>query len=88
MSTMDIDVLVFSRLLESLPDHLPISDKFEQADPQKTKLWWSSQREHMGTWFASQPSRTKRRSPNWSAKTTYQRLGHPEPRSAGGFERV
>lgn len=50
----DIDVLRFARLLARLPEHLPVSDAMEQADPQKRRRWWSSQSQHMSTWFASQ----------------------------------
>lgn len=78
----DIDVRRFARLLAGLPEHLPISDAMEHADPQKKGRWWSSQREHMSTWFASQATTGSgaftRQAPNRSAKTTYNRLQHPE----------
>lgn len=79
MTKVDFDVAM---LLKALPAHLPISDAFEKADPQKRNRWRRSQREHMSGWFAQQTSlgsgafsRTK---PNRSARTTYQRLIHPK----------
>ncbi|MEW6859872.1 hypothetical protein [Trueperella pyogenes] len=82
MSGIDFNVREFARLLGRLPDHLPISDAMEQADPQKKGRWWSSQREHMTSWFASQATTGSgsftREVPNRSARTTYNRLQHPE----------
>lgn len=82
MNAMDVDVKEFARLLARLPEHLPISDAMEEADPQKNGRWWTSQREHMSSWFASQATRGSgaftRRAPNRSAKMTYNRLQHPE----------
>ncbi|MDP9805895.1 hypothetical protein J2S70_000477 [Trueperella bonasi] len=82
MSSNDIEVKRFAKLLRKLPEHLPISEAMEQADPQKTRRWWSSQREHMATWFASQATTGKgaftRKTPNRSAKKTYNRLQSPE----------
>ena len=82
MNEMDVDVKEFARLLARLPEHLPISDAMEEADPQKNGRWWTSQREHMSSWFASQATRGSgaftRRAPNRSAKMTYNRLQHPE----------
>jgi hypothetical protein len=82
MSEIDFDVKQFARLLARLPEHLEISDAMEEADPQKNGRWWTSQREHMTSWFASQATRGSgsftRREPNRSAKMTYNRLQHPE----------
>lgn len=82
MEDIDFDVVQFARLLSQLPAHLPISDEMELADPQKQGRWWSSQREHMSDWFASQATTGSgaftRSRPNRSAKTTYNRLAHPE----------
>ncbi len=82
MSEIDIDVRRFAKLLAKLDAHLPISDAMEHADPQKNGRWWSSQREHMSSWFASQATTGSgaytRQEPNLSAKTTYNRLQSPE----------
>ena len=82
MSDTDIDVRRFAKLLAKLDEHLPISDAMEQADSQKNGRWWSSQREHMAEWFATQATTGSvafmRQEPNVSAKTTYNRLQHPE----------
>lgn len=78
----DFDVQDFSDLLRTLPKHLPISDAFEVADPQKQGHWWTSQREHMSEWFAVQATTGEgsftRNQGNRSARRTYQRLGHAE----------
>lgn len=82
MSSIDFDVREFAQLLSTLPAHLPLSDAMEQADPQKTRRWWSSQREHMSVWFDSQATTGSgsftRQKPNRSARATYNRLQHPE----------
>src|SRR3954447_19307508 len=82
MDATDLDVHEFARILRALPERPPISEAFERADPQKTKHWWSSQREHMTEWFDGQDKlefRTyKRTKPNYSAKATYARLRHAE----------
>ncbi|MSS84773.1 hypothetical protein FYJ24_08355 [Actinomycetaceae bacterium WB03_NA08] len=82
LSGIDFDVREFARLLSTLPAHLPISDAMEQADPQKKGRWWSSQREHMSSWFDSQATTGSgsftRQKPNMSARTTYNMLQHPE----------
>ncbi len=81
MTTTDFDVRDFARILRGLPESLPISTAFEDADPQIVR-WWTSQREHMSEWFESQPELEfrgyKRRKPNFSAQTTYGRLRHAE----------
>lgn len=68
----------FARLMACLPPHLPISDEMEAADPQESGRWWSSQREHLVSWFDSQATRGHgaftRSTPNCSAKTTYNRF--------------
>lgn len=78
----DCGVRTFARLLRSLPDHLPISDAFEAADPQRNGHWWLSQREHMSEWFEGQAGTGHgsftRSTANRSARMTYQRLGHAE----------
>lgn len=78
---IDFDVRQFSTLLSTLPAHLPISDAMEEADPQQGR-WWSSQREHMVSWFAAQATHGSgaytRQTPNRSAKRTYNRLQCPE----------
>lgn len=82
MDEVDFDVEQFAHLLETLPQHMPISDAVEQADPQKKGRWWSSQREHMSVWFRSQVADGSggftRATANRSAKLTYNRLLHPE----------
>lgn len=79
---IDFDVRDFAKLLASLSSHLPISDAMEEADPQKKGRWWASQREHMSSWFDAQASTGSgaftRQRPNLSARTTYNRLQHPE----------
>ena len=81
MTATDFDVSDFARMLRELPDAPKISKAFEEADPQK-KRWWTSQRQHMTEWFASQPELEfrgyKRQKPNHSARTTYARLRHAE----------
>lgn len=56
----------FARVLGRLAAHLPLSDAYEAAVPQKTGRWWSSQREHMQAWFSQQG--------DTPARTTYNRL--------------
>ncbi|MBS1673949.1 MAG: hypothetical protein JSS74_08295 [Actinobacteria bacterium] len=74
-------MLEFARLLETLEPHLPISDAFEKDVPQRQGTWWSSQREHMVHWFTAQASLGSgaytRSQPNFSARTTYNRLLAP-----------
>ena len=43
-------------VLRNLDAHLPISDEYEQKQPQKSRKWWSSQLEHMVSWFSAQTS--------------------------------
>ena len=43
-------------VLRNIDAHLPISDEYEQKQPQKSRKWWSSQREHMVSWFSAQTS--------------------------------
>lgn len=68
--------------MERLPEHLQISDAFEELDPQLGQRWWSSQREHMVAWFSAQMTKGEgqftRETPNHSARTTYNRLQCPE----------
>ncbi|MEW6903265.1 hypothetical protein V3M63_06655 [Trueperella pyogenes] len=82
MEPDDFDVRDFARILRKLPAHLPISDSFEAADPQKKELWWTSQREHMVRWFEKQPTtgegKFTRKTPNYSAKKAYVNLKHTE----------
>lgn len=70
----DTDVQRYARLFDMLDAHLPISDAFEAEDPQKTKRWWASQRQHMGCYFAGRATRLG----NWSAKEAYADLQHAE----------
>jgi hypothetical protein len=74
----DFTIREFTAILQTCEPHLPISDAFEEADPQKQGRWWSSQKEHMVVWFASQNSLGSggftRNTANDSARTTYQRL--------------
>jgi hypothetical protein len=78
----DFDTREFAHLLETLDAHLPISDAFEEADPQKNGHWWTSQKEHMTVWFSSQKTLGSggftRSAPNNSAHATYQRLQSAE----------
>lgn len=82
MGTTDFEIHEFALILRSLPERPLISEAFERADPQKTKRWWSSQREHMSEWFDAQDKlefrEYKRTKPNYSAKTTYAKLRHAE----------
>jgi hypothetical protein len=68
----------FIRVLSQLEPHLPISDAYERDLPQKQGSWWTSQREHMLSWFRSQgglgSGQYTRSAPNASARTTYNRL--------------
>lgn len=79
-STRDDDLHVdeFVRVLRALDAHLPISYKYERDRPQSSESWWSSQKEHMISWFGAQNSlgsgAYSRRTPNTSARTTYNRL--------------
>lgn len=74
----DFDTRAFARLLARLPEHLPISDDYEGRYPQPNGRWWSSQREHMTSWFRAQSTTgsgaSPRAKPNTSAKVTYNRL--------------
>ena len=82
MSDTDMDVRRFACLLDELEAHLPISDAFEAADPQKVGRWWTSQKEHMRVWFHTQATTGSgaftRQQPNLSAKTAYNRLQSPD----------
>lgn len=74
----DLHVDEFVRVLRTLDAHLPISYKYERDRPQYSESWWSSQREHMISWFAAQNSlgagAYSRKTPNTSARVTYNRL--------------
>ena len=80
--SQDFSIQEFTHLLETLEAHLPISDAFEEADPQKNGRWWTSQKEHMIVWFSSQTTLGSggftRSAPNNSARATYQRLQSAE----------
>lgn len=80
-SEPDFTTAEFARMLSMLEPHFPISDTFETDLPQKSGTWWTSQREHMVTWFRGQDSpgsgKFTRRTPNTSARTTYNRLLAP-----------
>lgn len=77
----DFTNIQFSKLLQRLEEHPSISDAYEQHHPQKQGAWYSSQREHMVSWFRSQSTlgsgKYTRSTPNRSAKTTYNRLLSP-----------
>lgn len=77
----DIYIDEFVRVLRSLALHLPISDRFERDQPQLRGSWWTSQQEHMISWFGGQNSlgsgAFSRSAPNISARTTYNRLLSP-----------
>lgn len=79
--TPDFDVLDFSRMLARLPEHTPISDGFENTNPQERGAWYSSQRQHMVGWFQAQATKGSgaysRDEPNRSARRTWQRLATP-----------
>lgn len=79
--TPDFDVLDFSRMLARLPEHTPISDDFEEVNPQERGVWYSSQRQHMAGWFQAQATKGSgaysRDEPNRSARRTWQRLASP-----------
>lgn len=74
----DFHVDEFVRVLQTLDAHLPISEQYERARPQSTGSWWSSQKEHMISWFGAQNSHGSgaysRETPNTSARVTYNRL--------------
>lgn len=74
MSQRDFDIHTFRSVLKSLPEHLPVSDAMSDY----ANSWYDSQREHMLGWFAAQGTRGvgsyTRQKPNWSARTTYNRL--------------
>ncbi len=76
----DYSTAEFVRLLETLDDHTPASDRFEAVSGQKN-AWWTSQKEHMITWFSVQDTlgsgHFSRRKPNRSAQVAYQRLQCP-----------
>lgn len=80
LSTLEEDFHVdeFVRVLQSLASHLPVSDAYERDCPQRQRVWWSSQQEHMISWFGQQNCRGSgvfsRKTPNTSARTTYNRL--------------
>lgn len=84
MTSADISVTDFVRVLSQLEPYLPISDEYEHTKGQKSGVWWSTQKEHMVGWFSSQltlgsGAYTRERT-NSSARTTYNRL-----LSAGAF---
>lgn len=71
----------FAQILAGLEPHLPISDAFELALPQEHGSWWSSQQQHMVSWFQAQNTTGAgaytRQVPNISARRTYNRLLAP-----------
>lgn len=74
----DFHVDEFVRVLQSLRPHLPIADAYERDCPQLQGAWWTSQQEHIVTWFRGQNSQGSgaftRKTPNSSARTTYNLL--------------
>ena len=82
MNDIDFDVYKFARILARLDAHRPISDAFEATYTQKGGRRWTSQRQHMTSWFRSQATTGSgaytRNQPNRSAKVTYNRLQSAE----------
>ena len=76
--TTDFHVLEFARMLSWLEEHPPVTAEFTGAHPQKVGTWWTSEREHMVSWFRAQSTRGtgaySRQEPNTSARTAYNRL--------------
>ncbi|MDO5724349.1 MAG: hypothetical protein Q4P33_08165 [Flaviflexus sp.] len=74
MTDIDFDVRTFANLLETMPENRPMSDAMAGLEEE----WYSSQREHMCSWFREQvgveAETYTRKEPNLSARTTYQRL--------------
>jgi len=74
----DIHIRDFVRVLKTLEPHLPISDQYELDQPQLRGAWWSSQQQHIVSWFGTQDSlgsgAFSRQNANTSARTTYNRL--------------
>lgn len=73
---IDFDVRDFAYMLTSLKAHLPVSDYFEACDPQSSKRWWESQREHIIHYFSN---RTNLNTPDYSTRNAYEELGCAEP---------
>lgn len=71
----------FIKVMQKLPAHTPISEEYEDRLGQNSGHWWSSQREHMIEWYKVQKNTGTgpytRKTPNRSARTTYQRLNCP-----------
>ncbi|MSS45762.1 hypothetical protein FYJ43_06845 [Cutibacterium sp. WCA-380-WT-3A] len=82
MNEIDLDVKKFARILGKLEEHLEVSDAFEDAVVGQSERRWSSQREHMTSWFRGQRTTGSgaytRNKPNHSAKRAYNRLQSPE----------
>jgi len=74
----DIPVNAFVQVLMRLDAHRAISDEYEKDVPQRSGVWWTSQKEHMIAWFGAQSGlgtgKFMRQAPNKSARTTYNRL--------------
>ena len=84
----DFHVDDFVKLLSARQTDQPMTLAFEDAwarERQKSSsdsgIWRHNQKEHVLTWFASQPTRGvgaySRKTPNRSARTTYNRLMNP-----------
>ncbi|EPD32416.1 hypothetical protein HMPREF9306_01987 [Propionimicrobium lymphophilum ACS-093-V-SCH5] len=43
------------KVFATLPDHLPISEAYSDGD--YSGVWYSSQREHMESWFNTQATK-------------------------------
>lgn len=75
MTEIDFDVRTFANLLDTMPENQPMSDAMVSDLEEE---WYSSQREHMCSWFREQVDTDAgthtRKEPNHSARTTYQRL--------------
>lgn len=75
MTEIDFDVRTFANLLDTMPENQPMSDAMVSDLEEE---WYSSQREHMCSWFREQVDTDAgthtRKEPNHSARITYQRL--------------
>lgn len=78
---IDFDVRTFAKILKKLPTRTPISDKFEGVSSQRGGAARNWQREKMVGWFRDQATlgfgAYSREKPNYSARTTWQRLAYP-----------
>lgn len=77
----DMHVSDFARILAHLEPHPPITEAYDDVAGQRQGVWYTSQRQHMVSWFRGQLTRGSgrytRAEPNPSARTTYNRLFSP-----------